>query len=304
MAATVGEDEQQRQEQQQQQQQIAETPSLEAQVQELLHMNAQWQQAHQHLSQEVDLLRHRTYEHDQLKAEVLQLRSGRYEVNRLQEQLKDAELAMQEAQLEASQLQAASESERGTIQRLQNAIESLRDSSEARCEDLEAQLLESQREVSSLRRELEEQRKRVEELSSTQQASKDVLELGEQHQQENASLKAELAAALQEKQQLSGIVERCVEKLEKESRERPHLVDKRMATQMLAAYLEQRDNPREQQEILTKMADLLGFTAAEREQVGLTQRRKRLDPEAEEPSDFSDLTDRFVEFLHEESEGV
>mmetsp|Transcript_24118 Transcript_24118/g.55696 ORF Transcript_24118/g.55696 Transcript_24118/m.55696 type:complete len:301 (-) Transcript_24118:90-992(-) len=300
MAATVCEDEQQKQ----QEQQAAEPASLEAQVQELLHMNAQWQQAHHHLSQEVDLLRHRTYEFDQLKAEVLQLRSGRYELNRLQEQLREAELAMQEAQLEASQLKEASDSERSTILRLQNAIESLRDSGESRCEDLEAQLLESQREVSGLRRELEGQKKQVEELRSTQQASKDVLELGEQHQKENAALKEELAAALQEKQHLSGIVERCVEKLEKESRERPHLVDKRMATQMLAAYLEQRENPREQQEILNKMADLLGFTAAEREQVGLTQRRKRLDPEAEEPSDFSDLTDRFVEFLHEESEGV
>lgn len=32
-------------------------------------------------------------------------------------------------------------------------------------------------------------------------------------------------------------------------------VDKRMVTQMLAAYLEQRDHPKAQQEILTKMAE-------------------------------------------------
>ena len=37
-----------------------------------------------------------------------------------------------------------------------------------------------------------------------------------------------------ERQKLNDVVERCVEKLEKESRERPHLVDKRMVTQMLA----------------------------------------------------------------------
>jgi len=278
--------------------------SLEQQVHELTQMNAQWQQAHYHLSQEVELLRHRTMEFDQLKAEVLQLRSGRYEVGRLQDQVRDAETAMQEAQLEAAKLREASESHRGTIQRLQSALESLGDSGEARCDDLEVQLLESQREVSSLRRELEEQRRRAEELRMSQQASAEATELGERCQRENESLKEQLAAALREKEQLSGIVERCVEKLEKESRERPHLIDKRMATQMIAAYLEQRENPKEQQEILAKMADLLGFTAAEREQVGLVQRRRRINPDAEEPSDFNDLTDRFVEFLYEESEGT
>ena len=35
-----------------------------------------------------------------------------------------------------------------------------------------------------------------------------------------------------------------------ESRERPFLVDKRMVTQMLAAYLEQRENPGPQLETL------------------------------------------------------
>merc|ERR1712190_611147 len=100
----------------------------------------------------------------------------------------------------------------------------------------------------------------------------------------------------QEKLKLSDVVERCVEKLEKESRERPHLVDKRMVTQMIAAYLEQRDTPRQSQEIMARMADLLGFTAAEREQVGLSQRRKTL-LEQQEPASFADIADGFVDFL-------
>jgi len=74
-----------------------------------------------------------------------------------------------------------------------------------------------------------------------------------------------------------------------------------MVTQMVAAYLEQRDNPRQAQEIMAKMADLLGFTTTEREQVGLTQRRKTL-LEHQEPASLSDLADGFVDFLLEESE--
>ncbi|CAK9115174.1 Uncharacterized protein SCF082_LOCUS53314 [Durusdinium trenchii] len=64
--------------------------------------------------------------------------------------------------------------------------------------------------------------------------------------------------------------------MEVDSRERPFLVDKRMVTQMLAAYLEQRDHPGPQQEIMAKMADLLGFSTSEREQVGLSQKRSVL----------------------------
>ncbi|CAK9114768.1 Uncharacterized protein SCF082_LOCUS53140 [Durusdinium trenchii] len=95
--------------------------------------------------------------------------------------------------------------------------------------------------------------------------------------------------------------------MEVDSRERPFLVDKRMVTQMLAAYLEQRDHPGPQQEIMAKMADLLGFSTSEREQVGLSQKRK--GPIAsEEPANLADLTDRFVDFLMEEpwvdSEGI
>ncbi|CAK9002952.1 unnamed protein product [Durusdinium trenchii] len=87
--------------------------------------------------------------------------------------------------------------------------------------------------------------------------------------------------------------------MEVDSRERPFLVDKRMVTQMLAAYLEQRDHPGPQQEIMAKMADLLGFSTSEREQVGLSQKRK--GPIAsEEPANLADLTDRFVDFLMEE----
>merc|ERR1712194_524761 len=101
--------------------------------------------------------------------------------------------------------------------------------------------------------------------------------------------------ATQETTTLNGVVERCLEKMEKDSMERPHLVDKRMVTQMVAAYLEQQDHHQQQQEILARMADLLGFTTEERNQVGLTQKRRTL-VDQEEPTGLNELTDRFVDF--------
>ena len=68
-------------------------------------------------------------------------------------------------------------------------------------------------------------------------------------------LQEELLVAREEAKKLNGVVERCLAKMEAESRERPFLVDKRMVTQMLAAYLEQREHPGPQQEILQKMAE-------------------------------------------------
>merc|ERR1712060_319502 len=132
--------------------------------------------------------------------------------------------------------------------------------------------------------------------------SQKAAEEGRNLKTENTDLRKDLVAAQQEVQTLNSVVERCVEKLEQDGRERPHLVDKRMVTQMLAAYLEQRDNPRQREEIMTKMADLLGFTTAEREQVGLVQRRRTL-AENDEPAGLLDLADRFADFLLEESEG-
>merc|ERR1712135_178286 len=117
---------------------------------------------------------------------------------------------------------------------------------------------------------------------------------------ENEGLKQTLASVLQERDALKNVVERCVAKLEKESLERPFLVDKRMVTQMMAAYLQQRDYPKQQLEIASKMADLLGFTIAERELVGLRDKRRTLlEPS---PTGLMDLTSRFVDFLIEESE--
>merc|ERR1712060_767934 len=133
--------------------------------------------------------------------------------------------------------------------------------------------------------------------------SQKAAEEGRNLKTENTDLRKDLVAAQQEVQTLNSVVERCVEKLEQDGRERPHLVDKRMVTQMLAAYLEQRDNPTASQEIMSKMADLLGFTTAEREQVGLSQRRRTLLEQQVDPASLAELTDRFVDFLLEESEG-
>lgn len=193
------------------------------------------------------------------------------------------------------------EADAATIGRLQATLEALQDNGESQASQMEAELLERSRECSALRREAEQHRRRAEELARWQQETAEAAKLNSSMREENATLRQQLEASQQEQHSLNAVVERCLTKMEQDSRERPHLVDKRMVTQMVAAYLEQRDHPRQQQEILTKMADLLGFSTSEREQVGLLRKRKAL-LDQEESGGFADLSDRFVDFLLEESE--
>jgi len=277
--------------------------ALEGQVQELARMNAHWQQAHQSLTSESEALRQKAAEVHQLQAEMAQLRQYEQAYRVLEGRLQEAENRLQTAGTDSSRFEQERLADQMLIRRLQEQIDAVQETGESEAGHLEGELLEQSRECASLRRETEELRKRIEDLLSIQQECQEAASTGRLLRDENISLKQQLATAEQEQTKLNSVVERCLEKMEKDGRERPHLVDKRMVTQMVAAYLEQRDNPRQQQEILARMADLLGFTTAEREQVGLSQRRRTL-LEQQEATGLADLTDRFVDFLFEESEGV
>jgi len=277
---------------------------LEGQVQELVRMNAQWQEAHQNLTSESESLRERAVELHRLQAENAQLRQFREACSVLEHELSQADGGLEALRTEVVQLQYGRNTDQATISRLQALLTSMEESGESQAGQLEAELLARSSECTALRRQVEDQRARLQELLRTQGDCQAAAEAGRALQSENETLRQDLGKARKEHTALSGVVEQCIAKLEKESRERPHLTDKRMVTQMLAAYLEQRDNPRQQQEIMVKMADLLGFTTAEREQVGLSQRRRALLGQEDEPVGIVDLTDRFVDFLIEESEGV
>jgi len=264
-------------------------------------MNAQWQQVHQNVTAESESLRQRALENHQLQSEVNHLRQYQQAYAELERRLSTSEQLLAERNLDAENVHALRSGDAATIQRLQTELESLQENGESQAGQLEAELLERSRELVRLRREKEDQQRKMEELLQRQLDSNQAAEECSTLRSENEALRQRTDTAEQEKQTLSGVVERCLGKLEKDGRERPHLVDKRMVTQMLAAYLEQRDNPVNQQEIMVKMADLLGFTTAEREQVGLSQRRKTLG-ELQEPAGLLDLSDRFVDFLMEESE--
>eukprot|EP00929_Paragymnodinium_shiwhaense_P029135 TRINITY_DN16768_c0_g1_i2.p1 TRINITY_DN16768_c0_g1~~TRINITY_DN16768_c0_g1_i2.p1 ORF type:complete len:738 (-),score=305.87 TRINITY_DN16768_c0_g1_i2:98-2311(-) len=276
--------------------------SLETQVQQLTHMNAQWQQAHDTLHVESEGLRRQAAELQQLHAEVARLQRFEGVAVSLQERLNEAERQLETAGDQDSRLQQSRQSDLQTIQRLQEVIESMQASGESQAGELESELMERSRECSILRRELEEQRKKADELLKWQREMRESADESRSLKTEVERLQRDLTAAEEEKKSLAGVVDRCVEKLEKDSMERPHLVDKRMVTQMLAAYLEQKDNPLASYEIMNKMADLIGFTMQEREQCGLSQQRRKLAQQLEEPTDLVDLSDRFVDFLLEEAE--
>eukprot|EP00930_Biecheleria_cincta_P064306 TRINITY_DN4986_c0_g1_i1.p1 TRINITY_DN4986_c0_g1~~TRINITY_DN4986_c0_g1_i1.p1 ORF type:complete len:1047 (-),score=400.60 TRINITY_DN4986_c0_g1_i1:179-2959(-) len=274
---------------------------LESQVAELIQMNAQWQQAHQNLNAQSEDLRKRALDSHQLQSEVARLRQFEHAVLDMEAQLRHAEQQLELKTQEAASMASVHESNALTIQRLQGELESMHESGESQAGQLEAELMERSRETAALRREKEEQQRKLEECMKQQEARGRDSEDAKTLRMERDDLRQNLEVAKQEQKTLNGVIERCLGKMEKDAQERPHLVDKRMVTQMLAAYLEQRDNPGPQQEIIAKMADLLGFTSAEREQVGLSQRRKTL-ADMQEPQGLADLSDRFVDFLMEESE--
>jgi len=266
-------------------------------------MNAQWQQAHQNLNAQSEDLRARALGSHQLQSEVARLRQFEQAILDMEAQLCEAERQLEQKTQEAANMAALNEGNALTIHRLQGELESMHENGESQAGQLEGELLERSREIVTLRREKEEHQRKLEEFMKQQEARGRDSEDAKALRLELDDLRQSLEAAQEEKKTLNGVIERCLGKMEKDSKERPHLVDKRMVTQMLAAYLEQRDNPGPQQEIIAKMADLLGFTSAEREQVGLSQRRKTL-ADMQEPQGLADLSDRFVDFLMEESEAA
>lgn len=273
---------------------------LEGQVAELLRMNAQWQHAHSSLNAESESMRQRLMQVDELQLEVRRLEPFEAAVRDMETRLQETEQSLDEhrhALIEAQQLRSH---DSGAVQRLQLEMESLQESSESQVSQLEAELMESSSAKVRLQREKDDLQRRMEELLQKQQETSEAAEDLTSLRLENKKLHQELAMAQEEQKSLNGVVERCLAKMEMDSRERPFLVDKRMVTQMLAAYLEQSNHPKAQHEILTKMADLLGFSTSEREQVGLSQKRK--GPLSDDPANLSELTDRFVDFLMEESE--
>ncbi|CAE7516329.1 unnamed protein product [Symbiodinium natans] len=274
---------------------------LEGQVAQLLRMNAQWQQAHQNLNAESEGLRQRLVEVERLQLEVRRLQPFEEASNELEAKLKEAELQLEQRSQALTDLQRQRAADAAAIQRLQGDLESTQETGASEAGHLESELLERSKECAMLRRERNEAHQKLQELMQKSQENSQVADAGRALSTENEKLQQELAMSKEELKSLNAVVERCLSKMEAESRERPFLVDKRMVTQMLAAYLEQRENPGPQQEILHKMADLLGFTSAEREQVGLSQKRKT-PLQMQEPQGLADLTDRFVDFLMEESE--
>ncbi|CAK0891736.1 unnamed protein product, partial [Prorocentrum cordatum] len=220
---------------------------MEARMQELMRMNAQWQQAHQSLSADAESLRQQAVEKNQLQSEVDNLQHLERAVGMLQARLQEAEGQLEEVTGEAQQLREMREADQGTIQRLQAVVESVQESGDSQAGWLEAELMERSRECQALRREAEKLRSQVEELARSQEEGRQTAEEGRALREANDGLSRELEASKKDREELNGVLQRCLAKLEKEGMERPHLVDKRMVTQMLASYLEQRDNPRQSQ---------------------------------------------------------
>jgi len=102
---------------------------------------------------------------------------------------------------------------------------------------------------------------------------------------------------------------RCMDELRKVAAERPFLWDRRLVTQGLCVYLEQRDRST-RAEVLARLADTLEFTLEERERLGVTRKLSRVEQDLADAAQasrrrhvFSDLANQFVRFVSAEIDG-
>merc|ERR1719277_804338 len=180
---------------------------MEAQMQELMRMNAQWQQAHQSLSADAESLRQQAVEKNQLQSEVENLQHLERAVGLLQARLQEAEAQLEEVTGEAQQLREMRESDQGTIQRLQAVVESVQESGDSQAGLLEAELMERSRECQALRRESDKFRSQVEELARSQDEGRQAAEEGRALRAANDEMSKELEASKKDRDELNGVLQ-------------------------------------------------------------------------------------------------
>lgn len=158
-------------------------------------------------------------------------------------------------------LQRQNDASCATLQNYQNLLEAYEDAGEVNVITLKAELTEKKGEAATLQEELEECHRRIEDLLQEQQNSMRAAE-------QVVSLQDALRSSEEEKGKLSGDLNRYLQKMEKYGEERAHMVDKRLVVHMVGTFMAKRDELTHHEEILARMADVLGFTLEERSEVG------------------------------------
>eukprot|EP00397_Hematodinium_sp_SG-2012_P001540 GEMP01001543.1.p1 GENE.GEMP01001543.1~~GEMP01001543.1.p1 ORF type:complete len:1430 (+),score=500.16 GEMP01001543.1:353-4642(+) len=264
---------------------------LQAEVTRLEHVNNQWQVAAQAQKDKLSDLHdaHAELEgkqkHGSYDPEMrLRLQEAEQKNRAVAQNLEDVLQLNQEKEAEIEQLQSMLE----TFKEEQMFGEG-RDNAE-----LEVQLSENR----ELRRRLDELRAQMQKNVEVRQGRDDryfemEAEVGklrtetEMLQPENIRLREELRNA-------QDVSHQAIAKLRRDMEDRPFLIDKRLCVQMLMQYFSAPYDTRA--EILCRMADSLGFTQEDREQLGI--KKRVLGRNDRNSGNFGDA---FLDFLQEEA---
>jgi hypothetical protein len=199
------------------------------------------------------------------------------------------------------------EEEKIRSNKLVEVIDEIEKSQQSVVERFEVELQERERQLKGFREKLE-----ARSCSSTPDANLDLLREGlaqseaklELIEKDNSRLRVENA-------ELGGMVQKCLEKIQRDLSDKPHWVDRRMVTRAIGNFLLELDNLDESSSSKAKgidvhlsarqkLGDVLGLTEEERVSMRLLSYPSRLDG-LDAKAGTSSISKDFVEFLEKET---
>ncbi|CEM02539.1 unnamed protein product [Vitrella brassicaformis CCMP3155] len=264
----------------------------------------QWQQAHSTVSESLQ----------QISLEVADLRARCESVGVLERNLEEARFALSQYEdrernrktqesdsaVLREERDAALRDLRATqsaLDRLNAVLEEMQDERDSAVSRLENELTSARMETNAAKRQLEQ----VSELHSEVVSLRKQLEAVTEERNDLLQRKAFLENELKN---YSSSVEGLLARLQKETEEKHFMVDRRVVNDMLTGYVESHvmGLHDRQRELLSLMSEMLQFSEADKEKVGLIGARLQQQQPQHPQQPTSTLVDQFMDFLAQETE--
>lgn len=240
--------------------------------------------------------------------DMSRLRHAGEDLQRSKRQLRELEVSLETVQVEKEQAIFLLEEEKIRSNKLVEVIDEIEKSQQSVVERFELELQERERQLKGFR---EKQEASMSCSSKTPDANFDLLRESlaqaeaklELIEKDNSRLRVENA-------ELGGMVQKCLEKIQRDLSDKPHWVDRRVLTRAIGNFLSELDNLDESSSKANgidvhlrarqKLGDVLGLTEEERVGMRLLSYPSRLEG-LEEKGGKSSISKDFLEFLEKET---
>ncbi|CAD7934230.1 unnamed protein product [Amoebophrya sp. A25] len=283
-----------------------ELDELRSRVGELEDYNIKWQQRHDKQGREMERLKNWVNEHKPDAHELKEAREAATRVAALETELQELRTAQTDLQNRNTEVQKALEHEQGINKKLQLTIDTVQGDHGSEIDRLEASLAQANKQKRTFQSQISEleeslQKRRVTQTQESERLNSEKSRVDEL-EKELAKVRESCTALIGERDHFSKLVDQCFEKMKRESEDRIFQVDRRVVCDSLTQYCKvdrvlgrslfegvlhitgsgarqyrpkmeaiEEENHTQKQEILSRLADSLGFSADEREQVGLNR---------------------------------